>query len=290
MLTGTGSTMSEWDPALLRLLARDHRLVLFDYPGVGRSGPWQGRLLRLARRRGRRPDARDPPAAGGCPRLVDGRLRRPAPGHRPPAARLAPGPRRDQPRRQPRRARHAAGAGNRQRARPLRSRDPARALPARAARPRAGASCAASNAPAAAARSPTTSTSRPPPCAGRSRPRTPGCAATATTASSPASPSPPWPQPAPATPSCRRSTCAGSPPASPAPGSRVFAGAHAFLFQSRRPFARAVDRLPRRLSAGSGAADLPVLTLRRPAPRGRGRRAPRRRGSRCRRRRGGGGR
>ena len=42
MLTGTGSTMSEWDPALLRLLARDHRLVLFDYPGVGRSGPWRG--------------------------------------------------------------------------------------------------------------------------------------------------------------------------------------------------------------------------------------------------------
>ena len=43
MLTGTGSTMAEWDPALLRLLARDHRLVLFDYPGVGRSGPWRGR-------------------------------------------------------------------------------------------------------------------------------------------------------------------------------------------------------------------------------------------------------
>ncbi len=42
MLTGTGSTMSEWDPALLRLLARDHRLVLFDYPGTGRSGPWRG--------------------------------------------------------------------------------------------------------------------------------------------------------------------------------------------------------------------------------------------------------
>ncbi|HKJ36116.1 MAG TPA: alpha/beta hydrolase [Solirubrobacterales bacterium] len=43
MLTGTGSTMSEWDPALLRLLARDHRLILFDYPGVGLSGPWEGR-------------------------------------------------------------------------------------------------------------------------------------------------------------------------------------------------------------------------------------------------------
>jgi pimeloyl-ACP methyl ester carboxylesterase len=39
LLIGTGSTMAEWDPALLRLLARDHRLVLFDYPGVGMSGP-----------------------------------------------------------------------------------------------------------------------------------------------------------------------------------------------------------------------------------------------------------
>jgi pimeloyl-ACP methyl ester carboxylesterase len=43
MLTGTGSTMAEWDPALLRLLARHHRLILFDYPGVGLSGPWHGR-------------------------------------------------------------------------------------------------------------------------------------------------------------------------------------------------------------------------------------------------------
>jgi len=43
MLMGTASTMSEWDPALLRLLARDHRLVLFDYPGIGLSGPWHGR-------------------------------------------------------------------------------------------------------------------------------------------------------------------------------------------------------------------------------------------------------
>ena len=45
MLTGTGSTMAEWDPALLRLLARDHRLILLDYPGVGRSGPWRGRTF-----------------------------------------------------------------------------------------------------------------------------------------------------------------------------------------------------------------------------------------------------
>ena len=43
MLIGTGSTMAEWDPALLRLLARHHRLILLDYPGVGRSGPWRGR-------------------------------------------------------------------------------------------------------------------------------------------------------------------------------------------------------------------------------------------------------
>jgi len=42
MLMGTGSTMAEWDPALLRLLAQDHRLILFDYPGLGRSGPWHG--------------------------------------------------------------------------------------------------------------------------------------------------------------------------------------------------------------------------------------------------------
>lgn len=42
MLIGTGSTMAEWDPALLRLLAREHRLILLDYPGVGRSGPRRG--------------------------------------------------------------------------------------------------------------------------------------------------------------------------------------------------------------------------------------------------------
>jgi pimeloyl-ACP methyl ester carboxylesterase len=42
MLMGTGSTMAEWDPALLELLARRHRLILVDYPGVGRSGPWDG--------------------------------------------------------------------------------------------------------------------------------------------------------------------------------------------------------------------------------------------------------
>ncbi len=42
MLIGTSSTMSEWDPALVRLLAEDHRLILLDYPGVGLSGAWSG--------------------------------------------------------------------------------------------------------------------------------------------------------------------------------------------------------------------------------------------------------
>lgn len=42
MLMGTGSTMAEWDPALLRLLARDHRLIMFDYFGLGLSGQWHG--------------------------------------------------------------------------------------------------------------------------------------------------------------------------------------------------------------------------------------------------------
>jgi pimeloyl-ACP methyl ester carboxylesterase len=45
MLMGTGSTMAEWDPALLRLLAQHHRLILFDYPGLGMSGPWHGRTF-----------------------------------------------------------------------------------------------------------------------------------------------------------------------------------------------------------------------------------------------------
>jgi len=37
MAIGTGSTMAEWDPALLQLLAQRRRLILFDYPGIGRS-------------------------------------------------------------------------------------------------------------------------------------------------------------------------------------------------------------------------------------------------------------
>ena len=42
MAIGTGSTMAEWDPALLRLLAQRHRLILFDYPGIGRSSSLPG--------------------------------------------------------------------------------------------------------------------------------------------------------------------------------------------------------------------------------------------------------
>jgi pimeloyl-ACP methyl ester carboxylesterase len=48
MATGTGSTMAEWDPALLRLLARHRRLILFDYPGIGRSSPLRGRRTSFA--------------------------------------------------------------------------------------------------------------------------------------------------------------------------------------------------------------------------------------------------
>jgi pimeloyl-ACP methyl ester carboxylesterase len=43
MAIGTGSTMAEWDPALLARLARGRRLIVFDYPGVGRSSPLRGR-------------------------------------------------------------------------------------------------------------------------------------------------------------------------------------------------------------------------------------------------------
>jgi pimeloyl-ACP methyl ester carboxylesterase len=37
MAIGTGSTMSEWDPALIRLLAAERRVIVFDYPGIGLS-------------------------------------------------------------------------------------------------------------------------------------------------------------------------------------------------------------------------------------------------------------
>ncbi len=39
MNMGSGSTMAEWDPALLRDLAARHRLILWDYPGFGLSQP-----------------------------------------------------------------------------------------------------------------------------------------------------------------------------------------------------------------------------------------------------------
>ncbi len=48
MAIGTGSTMAEWDPALLRLLARDRRLILFDYPGIGRSSKLPGKTTSFA--------------------------------------------------------------------------------------------------------------------------------------------------------------------------------------------------------------------------------------------------
>lgn len=41
MAIGTGSTMAEWDPDLLARLARGRRLILFDYPGLGRSSRWR---------------------------------------------------------------------------------------------------------------------------------------------------------------------------------------------------------------------------------------------------------
>lgn len=37
LLNGTGSPMSEWDPAFVSQLARNHRVIVFDYPGLGGS-------------------------------------------------------------------------------------------------------------------------------------------------------------------------------------------------------------------------------------------------------------
>lgn len=37
MNMGSASTMAEWDPALLRSLAARHRLIVYDYRGIGRS-------------------------------------------------------------------------------------------------------------------------------------------------------------------------------------------------------------------------------------------------------------
>ncbi len=45
LLNGTASPMNEWDPAFLGALARGHRVIVFDYPGLGLSGaapgPWR---------------------------------------------------------------------------------------------------------------------------------------------------------------------------------------------------------------------------------------------------------
>ena len=44
LLNGTGSPMSEWDPALLGLLAGSRRVLVMDYPGLGGSTRMRGRL------------------------------------------------------------------------------------------------------------------------------------------------------------------------------------------------------------------------------------------------------
>ena len=49
MNMGSGSTMSEWDPALLDRLARHHRLVIYDYRGLGRSSRIRPAGLTIAR-------------------------------------------------------------------------------------------------------------------------------------------------------------------------------------------------------------------------------------------------
>jgi pimeloyl-ACP methyl ester carboxylesterase len=38
LLNGTGSPMSQWDPALLEGLSRSRRVIVYDYPGLGSSG------------------------------------------------------------------------------------------------------------------------------------------------------------------------------------------------------------------------------------------------------------
>ena len=51
LLNGTGSPMADWDPALLAGLAQTHRVVVFDYPGLGEStkAPKKITFPRLAR-------------------------------------------------------------------------------------------------------------------------------------------------------------------------------------------------------------------------------------------------
>lgn len=44
LLNGTGSPMSQWDPALLGDLSRARPVIVYDYPGLGGSAPLPGRL------------------------------------------------------------------------------------------------------------------------------------------------------------------------------------------------------------------------------------------------------
>jgi pimeloyl-ACP methyl ester carboxylesterase len=44
LLNGTGSPMSQWDPALLDGLSRTRRVVVYDYPGLGASSALPGRM------------------------------------------------------------------------------------------------------------------------------------------------------------------------------------------------------------------------------------------------------
>lgn len=44
LLNGTGSPLAEWDPALLAGLGAGRRVVVFDYPGLGESGPPPARI------------------------------------------------------------------------------------------------------------------------------------------------------------------------------------------------------------------------------------------------------
>ncbi|MCX6433324.1 MAG: alpha/beta hydrolase [Actinobacteria bacterium] len=44
LLNGTGSPMSQWDPALLSAVSRTRRVIVYDYPGLGASAPMTGRL------------------------------------------------------------------------------------------------------------------------------------------------------------------------------------------------------------------------------------------------------